>query len=109
MGELTGSRLDNDHGRIKDKSEIVRGMFVCGWLKRGPSGIIGTNRPDSAETVNSLIEDFKEGKLAERKQSFDSLIESKGLSHQVTTWEDWLHIEKLEKTSGEQQGKGRSK
>jgi ferredoxin--NADP+ reductase len=60
--------VPNDHGRVIDPAsgEPVPGTYVTGWIKRGPSGFLGTNRSDSQETVKMLVEDFNGGKLASR-------------------------------------------
>ena len=49
----------NDKGRLLDNGSVVNSVYVTGWIKRGPSGIIGTNKPDSVETVNCLLEDIE--------------------------------------------------
>ena len=46
-------------GRVLDGTEPVPGMYVTGWIKRGPSGFIGTNKTDSAQTVASLLDDLE--------------------------------------------------
>jgi hypothetical protein len=45
----------------------VTGLYVAGWLKRGPTGILGTNIPDAKETANSIAEDFREGRLESKE------------------------------------------
>ncbi|MBA5849331.1 4Fe-4S binding protein [Gordonia amicalis] len=53
-------------GRVFDGDEQVPGTYVTGWIKRGPSGFIGTNKTDSAETVSSLLADLEEDALSDR-------------------------------------------
>ncbi|MGW0038842.1 4Fe-4S binding protein [Gordonia sp. NPDC003376] len=60
--ESTGT-IRHDAGRIVDADGAVPGMYVTGWIKRGPSGFIGTNKTDSAETVTALIADLEAGRL----------------------------------------------
>ncbi|MEZ4672040.1 MAG: hypothetical protein R3E39_29395 [Anaerolineae bacterium] len=58
--------IPNDKGRVltaPQSGQTVTGDYAVGWIKRGPSGIIGTNKPDSVETVDCLLEDCKAGKL----------------------------------------------
>ena len=43
--------------------EPVRGVYVSGWIKRGPRGVIGSNKTDAEETIHLLLEDFMAGKL----------------------------------------------
>ncbi|NMO00608.1 4Fe-4S binding protein [Gordonia sp. TBRC 11910] len=56
--------IPNDRGRVLDGSTPIRGRYVTGWIKRGPSGFIGTNKTDSTETVGMLREDLEAGALA---------------------------------------------
>ncbi|MFC5747196.1 4Fe-4S binding protein [Actinomadura rugatobispora] len=53
-------------GRVTDPGtgEPLAGLYATGWVKRGPSGVIGTNRPDARETVAGLLDDFRSGHLA---------------------------------------------
>lgn len=53
-------------GRVMDGEQPVPGVYVTGWIKRGPSGFIGTNKTDSAETVASLLADLETGALSDR-------------------------------------------
>ncbi|MBI5712848.1 MAG: hypothetical protein HZC38_05420 [Chloroflexi bacterium] len=57
-----GGTILNDKGRVVDsnKQQVV-GLYASGWIKRGPSGVIGTNKPDSVETANMMIEDALKG------------------------------------------------
>lgn len=58
--------IPNDKGRVlteHESGEQVIGDYVAGWIKRGPSGIIGTNKPDAVESVNMFLEDLGTGKV----------------------------------------------
>lgn len=56
--------IPNDRGRVVgDDGQPLTGVYTAGWIKRGPRGVIGTNRLDAAETVEQLLEDFQAGKL----------------------------------------------
>ncbi|OBC06394.1 4Fe-4S ferredoxin [Gordonia sp. 852002-50816_SCH5313054-c] len=55
--------IPHDAGRVCDDGRRVPGMYVTGWIKRGPSGFIGTNKTDSGETVESLLADLEAGLL----------------------------------------------
>jgi ferredoxin--NADP+ reductase len=61
--------VPNRQGRVIDPAsgEPIPGTYVTGWIKRGPSGFLGTNRSDSQETVRMLVEDFNGGLLASRR------------------------------------------
>jgi ferredoxin--NADP+ reductase len=67
-------------GRIVDPdcadSPSIEGMYVTGWLKRGPSGIIGTNIPDANETVTSIYDDVQAQKLKRWPADHDPLIQT---------------------------------
>ena len=55
--------IPNEAGCVVDDGRRVPGMYVTGWIKRGPSGFIGTNKTDSGETVASLLVDLEAGRL----------------------------------------------
>ncbi|MBD0322606.1 MAG: FAD-dependent oxidoreductase [Aldersonia sp.] len=62
--------IPNDRGRVTE----VPGVYTTGWIKRGPRGVIGTNRADSAETVAMLLEDFEAGRLEKPARGRDELV-----------------------------------
>ncbi|SDD13990.1 hypothetical protein SAMN05444580_10374 [Rhodococcus tukisamuensis] len=55
--------IPNDHGRARHTGRTVDGVYVTGWIKRGPSGAIGTNKSCAKDTVARLLEDFQAGRL----------------------------------------------
>ena len=57
--------IPNEGGRVTDpeSGEQVPGQYAVGWIKRGPSGVIGTNKKDAQETVDNLIEDLEAGRV----------------------------------------------
>jgi ferredoxin--NADP+ reductase len=85
-------RFANDDGRI------LPGLYCVGWARRGPSGTIGTNRPDGYSVVEHIAEDITAGTLGPaRKQGrpgFDALAAERGLD--VVTFRDWKKIEQAE-------------
>ncbi len=87
------------------------GRFVVGWAKRGPSGLIGTNRADSVATVNSLLADLKAGTLP---ASADSSLEATlrlfaDKKIRALSFVDWQMLDALEKANGTKAGKIREK
>ncbi|MBL1456329.1 MAG: FAD-dependent oxidoreductase [Methylophaga sp.] len=97
------SRLINEHG------EIVPGMYTAGWVKRGPNGVIGTNRECAQDTVNHIVEDmttFVE-RPAYGKNSLIEHLQAKNI--QVVTFNDWKVIDAVEKEQGQKLGKPREK
>ncbi len=84
---------------------------MTGWIKRGPSGVIGTNKPDSAETIEQLLIDLNEGGLpqpeAPDRDTIRQLIVMRQPDH--FTYEDWLCIDSHEVALGEAKGRPRVK
>lgn len=99
-----GGIIPNDRGRIltaKD-GEALPGLYAAGWIKRGPSGIIGTNKPDSVETVEMLLEDMRNGALFTPDTSpdtLDTLLRERGIHY--VTFDDWLALDALEVARGQ--------
>lgn len=100
----------NDSGRITDAGgAVVPGLYCAGWIKRGPSGVIGTNRPDSLETVQKLLEDLPELHACPTPSTPDvlALLEKRGV--RVVSYEDWKAIDAAELERGKASGKPREK
>jgi ferredoxin--NADP+ reductase len=102
--ERTGT-IPNDRGRV-DGAERT---YAAGWIKRGPSGVIGTNKKDAAETVELLLEDARAGKLARpaSEATLESLLDGRG-AHYVE-YEGWQAIDAAERSMGEPLGRPRVK
>jgi ferredoxin--NADP+ reductase len=105
--------VPNLAGRVTEGpgGPIISGEFVAGWIKRGPSGIIGTNKPDAAETVAGMLEEVAENR-ARTPDLPDSagiveLLESRGIRY--VTFDDWRKLDHVETMEGEQQGRPRVK
>ncbi|MDP9845849.1 FAD-dependent oxidoreductase [Streptosporangium lutulentum] len=81
--------VPNEAGRIQGRDR----EFVAGWLKRGPTGVIGTNKSDAAETVRTLLADLA-GREQVRHADLDAVLASRGVS--PITYEHWLAIEAAE-------------
>ena len=88
-----------------------RGVYCTGWIKRGPSGVIGTNKKDATETVELLLEDLRAGIGARTGSSHtgrvDGLLAERGIA--VVSYEDWQAIDAAECAAGEPQGRPRVK
>lgn len=98
----------NDKGRLLDNGSVVNSVYVTGWIKRGPSGIIGTNKPDSVETVNCLLEDIE--KIDGEKSGNSGIM--KILSEKQTravNYDGWKKIDEAEVKRGEPKGKPRER
>ncbi|MET8425426.1 FAD-dependent oxidoreductase [Nocardia sp. NPDC004860] len=102
--------IPNDKGRVLAAGNPVAGVYVSGWIKRGPRGVIGSNRMDSQETVDQLIEDFTQGKLA-APQAGRAALEALLAERQPDQIgrDGWKAIDAAEKTAGKSAGRPRVK
>mmetsp|Transcript_6999 Transcript_6999/g.21315 ORF Transcript_6999/g.21315 Transcript_6999/m.21315 type:complete len:463 (+) Transcript_6999:1727-3115(+) len=123
MPNRLGRVCESAQAALSSTGDALPGVYVSGWLKRGPSGIIGTNKWDSEETANSIVEDLLSGGAmmtppaaevqldseqdAEAKAGFDGI--ALGLSTEVkrkiVTFDEFKRIERKEIADGEQHGK----
>ena len=105
--------IPNERGRVIDSKtqQFVSGQYVVGWIKRGPSGLVGDNKPDSAETVRCMLEDI-DGKVApvsedKQPQAIERLLSSRNIVY--LTFSDWKKLDALESENGKTAGKIRDK
>lgn len=102
--------VPNQAGRVLDlDEEQVPGVYVTGWIKRGPVGLIGHTKGDALETITSLLEDA-ETLAAPRYASPDAILDflaARGIP--FTTWEGWGRLDAHEKSLGEAAGRERIK
>jgi ferredoxin--NADP+ reductase len=102
--------VPNDGGRVLDADGApVPGVYCAGWIKRGPSGVIGTNKKDATETVERLIADAGAGALEHGGDAaaFDALLASRAVA--VVTQDGWEAIDRAERAAGEPHGRPRIK
>jgi len=109
-----GGVIPNDNGRIKepDSGDQVPGLYATGWIKRGPSGVIGTNKKDSQDTIDHLFEDLAAGKIPEAPLAGDRNATESLLAERVPdhiTYEGWEAIDAAEVARGEPHGRPRVK
>lgn len=102
--------IPNTAGRVSRDGSPELGLYVAGWIKRGPSGVIGTNKPDSQETVEAIIADM--GALQSRPVSAGAagvqrLLDEKGL--RPVSFDEWRQIDAAEIARGKESGKPREK
>ncbi len=104
-----GGTIPNDAGRVLGEGGVVLpGVYCAGWIKRGPTGVIGTNKKDAADTVERVLEDAREGRLPPRSgESIDDLLAGRGVD--VVTYSGWEAIDGLERSRGEPYGRPRIK
>jgi ferredoxin--NADP+ reductase len=96
---IPGVPFDDRLGRFaNDEGRILPGLYAVGWARRGPTGTIGTNRPDGFGVVEKIAEDLESGAIAnaprEGRAGFDRLADARGLD--IVTFRDWKKIEEAE-------------
>jgi ferredoxin--NADP+ reductase len=104
--------IRNDCGRALDeRGERVPGVYCAGWIKRGPSGVIGTNKKDAVETIELLLEDARSGALPRRADAspaaVDALLSERGV--EVVEYAGWELIDRVESDLGAPHGRPRVK
>jgi len=104
--------VPHEAGRVVDADgvETVPGAYVTGWIKRGPRGVIGTNKTDSAETVASLVTDFTAGRLpvpAAGTAELQALLDARNPGR--VGLDGWLRIDATETETGRGAGRPRVK
>ena len=86
---IEGVPFDERAGRFAND-----GLYCVGWARRGPSGTIGTNRPDGYAIVDRIAEDIGQGSRKQGREGFDALAEKRGID--IVTFRDWQRIEEAE-------------
>jgi len=103
--------IPNERGRVTgDGSKPHPGHYVVGWIKRGPTGVIGTNKKDAQETIETLLEDAAAGTLPERDAGADALpalLAERGVD--FIEYDGWQEIDALEQERGAAAGRPRIK
>jgi ferredoxin/flavodoxin---NADP+ reductase len=105
FSEAAGT-VPNEAGRVLAGPGVLPGVYVAGWLKRGPSGIIGTNRPDGAETAAAVLADVADLAVPARPDIVE-LLAARNRSR--SDWAGWLRLEEYEGALGAADGRGRVK
>ncbi|MGA4843467.1 FAD-dependent oxidoreductase [Streptomyces sp. G45] len=90
-------------GRVLRDGAVSPGEYVAGWIKRGPTGVIGTNRPCARETVQSLLDDS--AALARRAVAAEPLDVLRAAGAEPVEWAGWLGIERAEAELGRSLGR----
>jgi ferredoxin/flavodoxin---NADP+ reductase len=103
--------IRNEGGRVCDEEGVPhRGEYAVGWIKRGPSGVIGTNKKDAADTVAKIVADAEAGVLdGERPDADEVATWLAGCAPDAVTWEGWQAIDAHERAAGEPHGRPRIK
>lgn len=105
--------IPNEKGRVTDPEtkKTMPGEYVVGWVKRGPTGLIGSNKPDARETVEVMLEDLPglhpaDDELA-RPKAVEELLRQRSV--RWVGFEEWQRLDKMEVDRGEAQGRPRVK
>jgi ferredoxin--NADP+ reductase len=104
--------LPNERGRVlTPDGEPLQGVYTVGWIKRGPTGILGTNKRDAEETVTCLVEDLRAGTLQQPsnpdREQIDALLAQRNAD--LVTSEGWRAIDAHELERGRREQRPRVK
>ena len=101
--------IPNADGRVLGESGApIGGLYCAGWIKRGPTGVIGTNKKDATETVERLLADARDGLLPARAEgALEDLLAERNC--EVVMYAGWEAIDVLERSRGEPHGRPRVK
>ncbi len=108
FNERSGT-IPHDAGRVMHDGKPVPGEYVAGWIKRGPTGVIGTNKSDASETISSLIADAPALQRAAIRdpEALLKILADRGVD--VVDWNGWVGIDEAEIALGKLQGRDRIK
>ncbi len=101
--------FDEGRGTIPNEGgRVAPGVYAAGWIKRGPTGVIGTNKKDAAETVELLLEDLRAAPRKGRSaEDVDELLDERGVRRVL--YAGWTSIDAHERGAGEKLGRPRVK
>jgi len=92
---IDGVPYEHGRGRFANvEGRILPGLYCVGWARRGPSGTIGTNRPDGYMVIEQVAADIKDGSGKAGRSALDALLEKRGV--QIVKFSDWKKIEEAE-------------
>jgi ferredoxin--NADP+ reductase len=105
--ERTGT-VPHQEGRVLRDGRVSPGEYVAGWIKRGPTGVVGTNKHDARETVASLLADAAEGRLAVHGERDDLVETLRARGAEPVLLDDWRAIDAAEIALGGTHGRART-
>jgi ferredoxin--NADP+ reductase len=106
--DMRAGVISNVAGRVIDGAVPRTGVYVTGWIRRGPRGVIGSNKQCAAETVACLLADARAGKLSRRND--DSVAQAlTAIAGQVVSFRGWQRIDHIERQAGSAQRRPRIK
>jgi ferredoxin/flavodoxin---NADP+ reductase len=103
--------IPGEHGRVTGPAGPCPGEYAVGWIKRGPTGVIGTNKRDAQETVDAILEDLAAGRLpAPPAPDPEELLTTlRARRPELVTYAGWSEIDRHERSRGEPVGRPRVK
>jgi ferredoxin--NADP+ reductase len=107
VDERSGT-VPNEAGRVLRDGRTSPGEYVAGWIKRGPSGVVGTNKHDARETVAALLADAADGGLATRGRADDLVEQLRARGADPVLLDDWRAIDAAEVALGATRGRART-
>jgi ferredoxin--NADP+ reductase len=110
--DIDSGTVPDAGGRVlQENGEHLQSVYVTGWIRRGPVGLIGHTKGDANETVANLLDDFAQGRLhtpeSPEPEAVEAFLGERGLRY--TTWEGWYRLDAAERALGEPQGRERVK
>jgi ferredoxin--NADP+ reductase len=107
--DAKNARIPNDGGRVLTDvgGSVRRGAYVAGWAKRGPSGVVGTNRACAADTVAKMLEDRGSSAALGDADAVDAMLAARGVT--PVRWSDWERLDRIEVEAGKTRGAVREK
>jgi NADPH-dependent glutamate synthase beta subunit-like oxidoreductase len=107
VDERSGT-VPNEEGRVQRDGRTSAGEYVAGWIKRGPSGVVGTNKHDARETVAGLLADVADGVLRTEGPVGDLVDELVSRGAEPVLLDDWRAIDAAEIALGASKGRART-
>ena len=101
--------IPHRHGAVLSDGEPVPGVYVAGWIKHGPNGLIGTNRKDASDTVATLIADLPSLPTAPHRDTDELLAVLRARGVDLVEWAGWQQIDAAEIVKGQPDGRNRVK
>lgn len=93
--------ITNTHGRVESTDKAVAGSYVTGWIKRGPKGVIGSNKKCAKDTIESLLEDCASGLLTPASKTSDEVLALlSGRQAKLVSTQGWQKIDRTERFLG---------
>jgi ferredoxin--NADP+ reductase len=110
--DIESGTVPDQGGRvIEEGGDHLQSVYVTGWIRRGPVGLIGHTKGDANETVANLLDDFAHERLhtpvSPGPEAVDAFLAERGV--RFTTWEGWYKLDAAERALGEPQGRERVK